>query len=108
LLDVRDEGEVAVAGSTSRVHWVDPDRIQTRHGAGITGDTTVGGRITTWSLVRGAWEVRIVRVESLEGSGALEPADGAVRLRIGGWALAGEPGQVVISASAEAASARLG
>jgi hypothetical protein len=36
------------------------------------------GRITTVSVVRGAWEVRLVRVES--------PADAATALRIGGWA----------------------
>src|SRR5690606_4133157 len=102
LLDVRDDGETGTAGSTSRVHWIDPAQVQTRHGAGITGETTVAGRITTWSLVRGAWEVRIVRIDSLEDAGR------AARLRIGGWALAGEPGEVETSTSAEAASARLG
>lgn len=108
LLDVRDEGEVGAAGSTSRVHWIDPAPTQMRHGAGITGETTVAGRITTWSLVRGAWEVRVVRIESLDGSDAAESADGAARLRIGGWALAGETGEIQTAASAETASVRLG
>lgn len=102
LLGVRDDGATAMAGSTSRVHWIDPAQVQTRHGAGITGETTVAGRITTWSLVRGAWEVRIVRIDSLAAAGR------DARLRIGGWAIAGEPGEVETSASAEGASARLG
>ncbi|HYP73956.1 MAG TPA: DUF2264 domain-containing protein, partial [Microbacterium sp.] len=77
LLDVRIDGEVGVAGSTTRAHWITPDARQTRHGSGIRGEIAVAGRITTFSLVRGAWEVRIATVESLE-------TDAAVSLRIGG------------------------
>jgi hypothetical protein len=102
LLDIRGDGETGTAGSTSQVHWIDPAPVQTRHGAGITGETTNAGRITVWSLVRGAWEVRIVRIDSLEDAG------GAAHLRIGGWAVAGEPGQVETTASEASASARLG
>jgi len=102
LLDIRGDAETGTAGSTSRVHWIDPAPVQMRHGAGITGETTVAGRITTWSLVRGAWEVRIVRIDALEDAGR------AAHLRIGGWALAGEPGEIETATSDVSASARLG
>ncbi|GAA3939347.1 DUF2264 domain-containing protein [Microbacterium soli] len=100
-LDVQEDGRVAVAASTGRVHWIAPAPEQTRHGAGIVGELTPAGRITTWSIVRGAWEVRIVRVEEREDAAA------GAQLRIGGWVLAGEPGQVQATASADAASVRL-
>jgi len=89
-----------VASSSAHVHWIDPAPVQTRHGAGIGGEVVFAGRITTCSIVRGAWEVRLIRIDALESDGA--------RLRIGGWALAGEPGEVVATASEDAASARLG
>lgn len=86
LLDVRVDLEgdvrVGVAGSTSRAHWIAPADEQVRHGSGIDGAITIAGRVTTWSIVRGAWEVRAVRVDELESAAAL-------RLRIGGWALSG-------------------
>jgi len=102
LLGVASEGGTGVAGSTSRVHWIDPAAVQMRHGAGITGETTVAGQITTWSVVRGAWEGRIVRIDSLTDDGS------AAHLRVGGWALAGEPGGVGTTTSEASASARLG
>ncbi|BDZ40429.1 DUF2264 domain-containing protein [Microbacterium suwonense] len=100
-IDADADGGVAVAASVSRVHWIDPAEVQVRHGSGITGAVTVAGRITTCSIVRGAWEVRLVRIDVRDGAGR----DAA--LRIGGWALAGEPGQVETTVSTDAASARL-
>ncbi len=100
LLGIESDGEIAVASSSAHVHWIDPAPVQTRHGAGIGGEVAFAGRITTCSIVRGAWEVRLIRVDALESDGA--------RLRIGGWALAGEQGEVVVVASEDAASARLG
>lgn len=100
LLDVQDDGEIATAASTSRVHWIDPAPTQVRHGSGITGEIVFAGRITTRSVVHGAWEVRVIRIDALESA--------AARLRIGGWALAGEAGEVQISVTADAASARVG
>ncbi|BEL06998.1 hypothetical protein Q0Z83_051890 [Actinoplanes sichuanensis] len=58
-------------------HWLDPDPPGRDHGSGRTGKLRRAGRITTFSLVRGPWEVRLVRVE--------QAAPDAVRLRIGGW-----------------------
>ena len=84
LLGVRCDEDVAVAASTSPIHWIDPDAHQVHHGSGITGAATVAGRMTVCSVVRGPWELRLVRVDELA-----VPAD-TVRLRIGGWALAGD------------------
>lgn len=68
----------AVLASTADVHWLDADLTAPDHGSGRPGESTPAGRITTVSLVRGAWEVRLVRVS--------ESAADAVALRIGGWA----------------------
>ncbi|MFI8524289.1 DUF2264 domain-containing protein [Promicromonospora sukumoe] len=66
-------------GSVASVHWVEADPGAPDHGSGRPGVATAAGRVTTVSIVRGAWEVRLVRV-----------ADGAdpraTALRIGGWA----------------------
>ena len=101
LRDVRVDGAVGVAGSTTRAHWITPDATQTHHGSGITGEVTIAGRVTTWSLVRGAWEVRIAIVESLD-------TDAAVSLRIGGWALSGDVDAVLGETTADAAHASTG
>jgi hypothetical protein len=102
LLSIRRDGETAVAASTGHAHWIDPAPVQVRHGSGITGEVSFAGRITVCSIVRGAWEVRLSRIDALEGAGA------HARLRIGGWAMAGEPGLVAAAASPDAASAVLG
>ncbi|MET0425852.1 MAG: DUF2264 domain-containing protein [Actinoplanes sp.] len=80
-LVVRIDGPVGVAGSVAHAHWVDPDPGPPDHGKGRAGRVEPAGMITVFSLVRGAWEVRLARVE--------EAAPTAVRLRIGGWAVAG-------------------
>jgi len=84
LLGVRHDGDVAVAASTSLVHWIDADAQQVHHGSGVTGAVTVAGRMTVCSLARGPWELRLVRLDDLE------VAADTVRLRIGGWALAAD------------------
>lgn len=100
LRGVRVDGEVGVAGSTTRAHWIAPDATQTRHGSGIRGEVTIAGRVTTWSLVRGAWEVRVATVESLE-------TDAAMHLRIGGWPVSGAVDDVRGETTADAAHARI-
>lgn len=77
-------GEAAIAGSVATAHWITPAETQTRHGSGIVGDVEVAGTVTTWSVVRGAWEVRLVRIDQVE------PGAAPVSLRIGGWALAAD------------------
>ena len=76
---------VGIAGSTSVAHWVHSDPGRHDHGSGRDGQSEPAGRITVFSLVRGPWEVRLARVDDL-AAGA-DPA--ALRLRVGGWAVAG-------------------
>jgi hypothetical protein len=72
---------VGVAGSTTLAHWVKAEPGQRDNGGGRTGTSQPAGRITVVSLVRGPWELRLSRIDDLD------PA--VVRLRIGGWAVAG-------------------
>jgi hypothetical protein len=80
-LAVRIDEGVGVAGSTSFAHWLDAGPPGRDHGAGRAGKLRPAGRITTFSLVRGPWEIRLVRVD-------VAAAD-AVRLRVGGWPVTG-------------------
>jgi len=88
LIDVRVDGEgparVAIAASVSRAHWITPRPAAHRHGSGLDGDAELAGVVAVHSLLRGPWELRLARVDSLE-SGV---DAGALRLRVGGWALA--------------------
>jgi hypothetical protein len=81
-----DTDGVGVAGSRALAHWVDPDPGQRDHGGGRVGQFRAAGHLTVYSAVRGPWELRLSRVDGI--------ADGveadALRLRIGGWAIAGD------------------
>jgi hypothetical protein len=79
-----DGSVLGVAGSSGRVHWVDVDVSARNHGHDLPGEPTQAGTLTVWSLVRGPWELRLSRVDSL--AHGISP--GAVKLRIGGWPLA--------------------
>ncbi|MEN3612472.1 DUF2264 domain-containing protein [Plantactinospora sp. ZYX-F-223] len=81
-----DGNGVGVAGSRALAHWVDPAPGQRDHGGGRTGQSRPAGHLTVYSLVRGPWELRLTRVDGL--TDGVEAA--ALRLRIGGWALAGD------------------
>lgn len=83
--EVREDA--VIAGSRSQVRWIDPAETQTRHGSGITGEITPAGEITVISVLRGAWEVRLVHL------GEVSPA--ATTLECGGWALADDAGVAV-------------
>jgi hypothetical protein len=105
VLGIRRDGEAAIAGSQATAHWISPAPVQTRHGSGITGVVEIAGVVTTWSIVRGAWEVRLVRIESVEADAA------PTALRIGGWAIAAdavdlENGSLSPSKDTAAAAAR--
>ena len=76
------ETSAALLSSTADAHWVDPDPTVPDHGSGRPGTSTPAGRITTVSLVRGAWEVRLVRTSALSAAATGEKA---TALRIGGW-----------------------
>ena len=62
----------------------DPDAATTAW-AGSTARSTVAGRLTVYSLVRGPWEVRLSGRRA-RGSASIRRD---VRLRIGGWPVAG-------------------
>lgn len=92
-------GEVGVAASVSDVHLVDAAPSGHRHGAGLAGTVRSLGRMTVRSLVRGAWEVRIASIDDVADGVALD----AVRVRMGGWPLAGsDPSHATSTGSAEA------
>jgi hypothetical protein len=78
-------GTAAVLSSTAEAHWVAADPTVADHGSGRPGTSTPAGRITTVSLVRGAWEVRLVRVSALAQAETVETTK-ATALRVGGWA----------------------
>ncbi len=73
---------VGVAGSTTLAHWVRTEQGARDHGSGRGGPSRPAGRITVFSLVRGPWELRLTRLDDLDPD--------AVRLRVGGWAVAGD------------------
>jgi hypothetical protein len=97
---VRLEGngpqQVGVAGSIADAHWVDADVPLADHGSGRLGKAEPAGRITVWSVVRGACEIRLIRVDA-------EPA--AALLRIGGWPVTGDGPSATGSAVMDPAAA---
>jgi hypothetical protein len=76
---------VGVAGSVADVHWVEVDQLGFDYGEGRSGRLTPAGRLTVYSIVRGAWELRLSRVDALAAGVRADD----VRLRVGGWAVAG-------------------
>ena len=79
-LGVEQRGDVLVGVSQGTVHWHDDVGADGVHGGPTTPGTT-GPVLTTASVVRGALEVRLVRVD---GSGSSSGS----RVRVGGWAVA--------------------
>ena len=63
-----------------RAHWATRDAGEADHGRARTGSGPVGPGLRVVSLVRGAWEVRLVQVDGTAGV----PAG---RLRVGGTAV---------------------
>ncbi|WP_221583906.1 DUF2264 domain-containing protein [Microbacterium sp. G2-8] len=95
------DGETTVGSSTSRAHWPIELAGEPDHGHGGAATRTVfGPLIDVVSVSRGAWEVRFSRVRG-EGS---DTADHDGDLRIGGWALTGDP---LETAEGEARTLRL-
>jgi hypothetical protein len=102
-VDGGEAGPVGVAGSTTFAHWVDTDAGRRDHGGGRTGRSVPAGRLTVYSLVRAAWELRLCRIDDLaEGS---EP--GPLRLRFAGWPVAGAGAADVRTAAVTATGAGL-
>ncbi|WP_110590466.1 DUF2264 domain-containing protein [Microbacterium suaedae] len=79
------DGNTALAASTARARWPEELAGEPDHGSGdAVVRAAVGPLVDTVSLVRGAWEVRFVRVRA----GETVDHDGVVR--IGGWPLTGD------------------
>ncbi|KIH98732.1 hypothetical protein LP52_11350 [Streptomonospora alba] len=80
---------VSTGGSRWRAHWIDASTDTGRdHGSGRRGTARPGPILEVWSAVRGADEVRLVRVGD-------EPVPGGRRrwrLRVGGWPVLRERG----------------
>ncbi|MEU0562398.1 DUF2264 domain-containing protein [Dactylosporangium sp. NPDC006015] len=71
------------AVSVARLHWVGtPDTAAPDHGSGRTGTVTWGPHMTMASLIRGAVEVRVARIDDEVDDE--EPAPGTV-LEFSGW-----------------------
>ena len=74
---------VGVVGSTWQAHWLEATPTSHRHGHGLPGNLVHAGDLEVRSLVRGAWEVRLVHVTALAGDGA------AAGILVSGWPVAG-------------------
>jgi hypothetical protein len=71
-------GDACYGFSIGRAHWVLPVPGQPDHGSGRSGEVTTGPDVLVGSIVRGPWEVRLVRVaEGFTGA-----------LRVAGWPVA--------------------
>ena len=81
LLQCTASDGIGVAASRSVAHRVDVDPAVLTHGSGLVGTAVPVGTLTVLSVVRGAWEVRAVRVD--------DAAEG-LTLRSAGWPLSGE------------------
>lgn len=80
-----DGAEFGWGASVARAHWIDDAPTGPDHGDGRAASAvTRGPLIETRSLVRGAWEVRFVRVST---TGDEDVA--AAAIRVGGWTLSG-------------------
>ena len=75
---------VGVVGSTWQAHWLEATPTTHRHGGGLPGDLVHAGDLEVRSLVRGAWEVRIVRVTALASEATV------TGILVGGWPVAGD------------------
>lgn len=87
-LEVSEVDGAGYLASQALCHWVDPDRTVPDHGSGRPGAAIDVAGVTMVSIVRGAWEVRCVRIDPADAPGWGE----AVALRVGGWPVsAAEP-----------------
>lgn len=68
-----------VGASRGPHRWLSPHPQQRDHGHGLAGDPRPAGEVTVVSVVRGPWEVRLVRVDAAAGD--------ARTLRVGGWSV---------------------
>lgn len=84
-LEIARVDGAALLASRARCRWIEPDRSAPDHGSGRQGTALDAATVTTVSIVRGAWEVRCVRIDDADAPGW----DEAVALRAGGWPISG-------------------
>ncbi|GAA4415678.1 DUF2264 domain-containing protein [Georgenia halophila] len=72
----------AVGASRSRVRWVTHEPGRRAHGSGLRGHAEHAGTVTVVSVVRGAWEVRLLHLDGV--------AESVTGWEAGGWPLAAE------------------
>jgi hypothetical protein len=94
---------LGVAGSTADVRWVEVERPRGDHGEGRPGRSIPAARVTVFSIVRGPWELRLSRVDALAAGVAADE----VRLRVGGWPIAGPSRSIVDAIEATVLGSRL-
>jgi hypothetical protein len=82
-LAVGTTGDTCYGFSIGRAHWLEPTPGQPDHGSGRSGEVTTGPEILVGSIVRGPWEVRLVRIEEVE-----EADTPTGPLRVSGWPVA--------------------
>lgn len=107
LLDCRvidtPVGQVGIASSLADAHWVNARPPVQQDSSGWSGTASPAGELWTVSLVRGAWEVRLARLQSA--------APTARALRFGGWPLPTDDGVIMtdegISSANDALTTRL-
>lgn len=79
--------DVAVGSSVARAHWLTEASGYLDYGPGAAGEAVEAALLRTVSVVRGPWEIRLVRIEELPGNPS--PITGTT-LRLGGWAVSGD------------------
>ncbi|MEO7588657.1 MAG: DUF2264 domain-containing protein [Arachnia sp.] len=78
---------VAIGSSVARAHWMTEAPKYLDYGPGPAGEAVEVAALRTISVVRGSWEIRLVRVEALPGN---TTCLAGWTLRLGGWAVSGD------------------
>jgi hypothetical protein len=76
-LRLADDGVALIGSSRAQAHWVEFAPGARDHGSGYAGEVTPGPEVVVTSALRGAWEVRAVRVLGDPGA--------ACAVRVSGW-----------------------
>ncbi len=80
----RDARAVGLGAVRIHAHWLAPDPVRQGHGYGLTGTAAPAAELTVVSLVRGAYEVRLIRLDEIA------PGADAVTVRDAGWPITGD------------------
>ncbi|WP_395244008.1 DUF2264 domain-containing protein [Agromyces sp. MMS24-K17] len=96
-----------VAASTAVAHWVDDVPPHPDHGHPLPGGTVRRGPlVTVVSVVRGPWEVRLVRVAPGGDGEHVDALPAGASLRVSGWPVSGDAVDREVGDHAASATAR--